>query len=324
MGGAAVPTPRRERELSWMLAGVAAFSIGARPARALAGACVDPRVRLEGEIDSKWIEPIVRVCEDLAKMPGVDSAARLRIIASGDQIIVIVTLEDGRTAVRRLQAGADLRTTVEALMTVPPSPKPEVEAPPVAIPEPPRTTLPAQEPASAAAAPATTTMEIGVAVSGRLANRPTYLSLGSSAYAGLRVGRWLVGVSARWDAVQRPARRSTLEGLAMDSFGTGFLVAGRVAGSNAVALDVGATTLLLVESQSHVKDGDDRAGSATDVRLGVVGRVHLGPRALRFTVAVDAEISPSRTRRTIRIDEALPPLPAWSIGLGLGATWGGR
>jgi hypothetical protein len=35
-------------------------------------------------------------------------------------------------------------------------------------------------------------------------------------------------------------------------------------------------------------------------------------------------VSPGRIRRTVRIADALPDLPSWSIGVGVGATWEDR
>jgi hypothetical protein len=108
----------------------------------------------------------------------------------------------------------------------------------------------------------------------------------------------------------------------MESLGAGFVVARRF--GTVPQFDLGATASLLEEMQSTEDTSGEIAGSQTDIRVGVLGRMLFGRGALRGNVSVEADISPGRFRRTVRIDDALPDLPSWSLGLGVGATWEDR
>lgn len=283
--------------------------------------CADPRVHVEGELDARWLAPVIDVCEQLGSMTDVDPSARLRIVAAGKDVIVEATLQDGRTAMRRITRPDDLRLTIEALVTLPPEP-------PKTAPSKETTTAPLATTTAAQPAPNPTTaasmasIEIGVSGVGRVSGAPTYLTTGPTAYAGLRVDEWLLGVTARWDAYGRKAG-GDFSGLEIDGIGAGFLLVRRVARGSVASFDVGASALLLEDSQTYVTPaGDEKSGTSPDARVGLLGRLHVGSEHWRWIVTLDGEVSPSRLRRDIRIDPELPVLPKWSVGLGLGLRWG--
>jgi hypothetical protein len=107
----------------------------------------------------------------------------------------------------------------------------------------------------------------------------------------------------------------------MESAGAGFIVGRRIVETTTVALDAGASTLVLVDTQSTETRVPDEVGSATDVRFGLLLRALVGRSHWRFAPSIDADVAPSRLRHDVRIDPSLPPLPAWSVALALGASW---
>lgn len=273
-------------------------------------------------------------------MPDGDANARVRIVPAGPDLIVEVVLKDGRSTLRRVQEPSHLRTTLEALLTVPP----ELPAPPTpagsspaalagrsAEPPPPQPLVnevgDERSPAPTKPSPSPNFgVEIGGAVGGRLAGRE-YYSLAPAGFAQLRARDWLFGMTVRWDVLQWKSD-VPVSNFEMETLGAGLSVARRFRPSYGL-LDVGLSPRLLAETQSFQgrpgaspAEQDEEADTQTDVRLGAFVRTALSNAPLRLFVELDAELSPGRLRRDIRIHPALPPLPSWSAGIGLGVTWG--
>lgn len=298
--------------------------------------CADGRISVEGELDAIWREPVESLCAQFPTMKDVDPSARIRMMAAGSNLEIEATLGDGRVAHRTLRSPDDLMTTVEALSVqipkedvgkpaeVPPSanvpPKPERAAPAPAA----TSTVREQrrEPPSTARN-RSLQVELGFAIEGRLSASPAYLSLGGAVYAGLRPDDWLFGVVARWQPSEVPAS-GPQPGFEMESAGAGFAVARRVVKTGMLGLDAGATTLVLVDTQSLESRVPDEIGASTAVRFGVLLRALIGRSPWKLAPSLDADIAPSRLRRNERLDAGLPPLPTWSVALGLGATWVGE
>jgi hypothetical protein len=298
--------------------------------------CADGRISVQGELEAKWREPVESLCAQFPTMKDVDPSARIRMMAAGSNLELEATLGDGRIAHRTLRSPDDLMTTVEALSVQ--IPKEEVGAPA----ESPPSTNVAPKPERAPTAPAATSkvheqrrepaaspksralqVELGFAIEGRLSASPAYLSLGGAAYAGLRPDDWFFGVVARWQPSEVPAS-GPQPGFEMESAGAGFAVARRVVRTGMLGLDAGATALVLVDTQSLESRVPDEVGASTDVRFGVLLRALIGRSPWKLAPSLDADIAPSRLRRNTRLDAALPPLPTWSVALGLGATWVGE
>lgn len=291
--------------------------------------CEDPRVRIQGRPDGRWLEPIVRACEDLRAMPDGDATARVRIVPADADLIVEVVLQDGRSTLRRVRDAAHLRTTLEALLSVPPAPgaaadmqrtvpgpAPRSEPGDVAV-----GASPPPPPPSAAAP--SFGVELGASAGGRVA-AGEYFSFAPAGFAQLRAREWLFAMTARWDVVQRKSDVgvSTFE---MDTIAAG-VGAGRRFRPRFGPIDIGVGPRLVAETQSFEgtspSEMGEQADTQTDVRLGTFARAAAGAASLRFFVELDAEVSPGRLRRDIRIHPALPPLPSWSAGLGIGVVWG--
>jgi len=288
-------------------------------ARAGVGGCAELGVRIDGEPSAQWRALVERACLDIDKR-FTDPGARTRIVPIDRDLTIEVTLADGRSTTRRVRNPDTLRATLEALVQLPPERRPPEPTEPPAnspaspseLPPPTLTPVPAAPPGSNVG------IELGAGLGGRLAAH-AYLSLAADAFAQIRVGSWLLGAVFRWDFVgQKQAPLvSTFE---TETVGAGLLVARRIAVGFGAA-DVGVTPRLASETQTYEAGAAENSLSATDVRLGVFGRLGFGKGALRGILALDAELSPTRLRRTLRLDALLPPLPAWSLGMSAGILW---
>ena len=294
-----------------------------------AGICDASRLRLDGQMGVQWMELLLRACEELKGMPDLDPTASVRVAPSGEALMVEVRLQDGRATVRRVTDPGALTDTLRALLTLPP--KPAEEPPPIAA-------TPSSHEAEARPAadveasswvqsapivvhePAEKLrVEVGAMASGNVSASPTYLGVGPQVVGTLYASPWIFGVTTRWYAVQR-LWKNNLQRFEMQTIAAS-LDFGRRFESGAFALDVGAGPWLFAESQTVEQDGDEKAGTETDVRFGGFARALVGRPPLRWSFQLDASISPWRVNRTLRMDEALPGLPAWGLGVGIGAVW---
>jgi hypothetical protein len=292
--------------------------------------------------------------------PDTDVTARVRILPADPDLIVEISLRDGRSTIRRVRDPAALTPTLEALLSLPPAEKQASEQPPQRAedpsattrgflaaeqqspaPAPPRDASAASEkprpPAEDTATPSphgkgaestpqsAVRMELGGAAGGRVAGH-RYLSFAPGGFAQLRVESLLFGVTARWDAVQ--GRSSTaVPNFEMDTLAVGVSV-GRRWSEAPLRIDVGVSPRLIAETQSYQanpaapSEATEQAATQTDLRLGAFARIAFGRGAFRPLLELDAELSPSRLRRDIRIDPVLPPLPSWSAGISAGVAWG--
>ena len=332
------PPPLRELLFS---AGVTLVA-GQGVAHAQTGtACTEQRLRIEGSLAPQWLEPVVRLCEALSAMEDVDPSAQLRVVGAGDDVIVEVTLQDGRSTLRRVHTPRELPLTVEALVAVPPLAVPPLARTsegvlPRATPVPPhdsdgRTALGDVSPApvvvartpEARTAPARRmTLELGANLVGRIEGNPIYLSLGVTAYAGIRSGPWLLALTARWDGYQTVLDERP-DDFEMTTAGGGFQVLRRLLAARKVALEGGLTAWMVGETQAFEHGLAERAGSIIDVRLGALTRAVFGSGPLRWTANVDSELSPARLQRELHVMHGLPKLPQWSVGVGGGVAWEG-
>jgi hypothetical protein len=286
--------------------------------------CSNPRVQVEEPIPAAWVDAVSRLCRSFGVDGSTARGSRLRLRTEGGEgLVVEATLADEHVAVRRVPSPDELDAVVEALTAVipdeaaPETKKSEPEPPSV---KPRPAPAPAREPPTRRAEEDRVHVELGVGLDGRLSGSPLYLSLGGDLYAGLRPGRWLVGVTARWQPAEVPAS-SPREGFELDSAGAGFIVLYRLWHAPIVDLDAGGSVLVLVDTQSIDTRSPDEVGSATEARFGALVRALFGKSAFRIAPSLDADIAPTRVRRSVYLKADLPPLPAWSVALGLGVSW---
>jgi hypothetical protein len=281
-------------------------------------------------MDAAWIETLLRACEVLNETPDLDSTAHLSVTPFRGGLIVEVRLEDGRATLRRVTDPTTLTTTLRALLTLPPKapepPEPPDTLPSVPTPKPPSASgragttdleaVPEPSPRPSESVPG---MEIGAMLSGNLSAAPTYLGVGPQVLGMLHSGPWIFGVTTRWYALQR-RWEANLQQFEMQTFAVS-LDFGRRSQLGPLALDLGAGPWLLAESQSAEQSGEEKGGTETDVRFGGFVRALVGSAPLRWSFQLESSASPWRVNRSLQMDDALPALPSWGIGLGIGAIW---
>jgi hypothetical protein len=284
-------------------------------------ACADPRLRVEGAFHVRWLEPMVHLCETLSAMREVDPSAQLRLVAAGHDVIVEVTLADGRSTLRRVRAPSDLSQTVEALIALPPEPLPEraspprVTAPPVGLrfhehphPSPMRRRF---------------DLELGVEVVGRAAGPTHYASVGVTGYAGLRSGPWLLALNGRFDGY-RALLDDRPRDFEMTSAGGGFTLLRELAVFERGTFEAGLASWLLGETQAYTPKTVELTFSSFDLRVSALARWLFGRAPFRPFFSLEAELSPSRVRHSLHLNEDLPALASWSAGLAIGIAWEAR
>ncbi|MFO0728325.1 MAG: hypothetical protein U1E65_31380 [Myxococcota bacterium] len=290
--------------------------------------CEDPGVRVQGQVSDRWATSIGQACHAVQDLADRDREARVKIMAATSEVLVVeVALRDGRTAVRRLKDPETLTPTLEALLTLPPTPVAAAltSAAPIATPAPDTKTVAITTPIPTPEAPSFSAgfvgFEAGAGVSARAAGTNTYLSMAPTIFAELRLGNWLVGIDARWELLEfRP--ESHHDRIDMDTIGLGINVAHRF-DLDFMELDTGFAPRLVIEFQSDDSNPDiDVSASTPDLRLGMVFRGIFGKGAFRPFVAFDAEFSPTRLRHSRRLLDGFPILPAYSTGLAAGLMWG--
>jgi len=325
--------------LAWLVCGGVSAQTPGTP-------CGELRLRVDGELGAAWLAQVSALCEELSTMTNIDPAVEVSIRPEGSDVIVEASAADGRNAVRRVRATRDLSLKVKALMLVPATPAPAASeaggsvapapASAAAAPTLPFGTTPLRSEAhSAAAARATSPrvatepasaqpalgVEVGAVLLGRISRAPTYVSGGVGVHAGIRTSAWLLALALRWEPAQALLARAP-RGFEMDSVGAGFLISRRVLLAGPVHVECGVSSFLIGEIQSLTVAKREQTDSEADVRIGLFARLLLGRSAWRWALSLETDVSPLRLRRDLRVDPALPKLPNWSFGAGLGGAWG--
>jgi hypothetical protein len=295
------------------------------------GACDDLGIAVEGQLDPTWTEQLERVCDALRDQPDVDHGAHVRVVA-GDPVIVLVKLADGRTAHRAVPSVGALERTIDALLTVPPTFEPGPDAPP-SPPSPPQVgpssplpmnLRPSERPPELPPPPPRPvhwiSAELGLLATGRLNGKPLYASVGLEAWAGLNLSNWILALTARYDGYQTEPTLSP-SGFQMTTVGGGLDFTRRIEVTPIVDIDLGGGVSILEETQSADTVSGSGDDEANDVRIVAETRAHFGGRGPRFTLELEAEISPLRVRHAERLDPGLPTLPSFGGCLGAGISW---
>jgi hypothetical protein len=210
---------------------------------------------------------------------------------------------------------------VEALLLVPePEPEPAPAAKPTSKPvERSRPVRRIVAPELAAQPPpaggSRTGIEFSLAAGVRLGDSQSSVGLGAISF--LELSSWLLGVGLRADHYESPSEAYSVAEL-MALFGHRFRV-------HSAAVDLVAGPALVMQTESRVETGP--AGGFRETRtepvprLAVAGHVHFGPpSSLHPFVGIEAEAGPT----TVQDPRPSPELPAWTLGVALGASVGTR
>lgn len=261
---------------------------------------------------------------ELRSVPDRDPSADAQLVPAGDDVIIEITLQDGRSTLRRITRAEALAPTLRALLTLPPAPAPEVVldagVPPLAsdasLPVDAAPPVPAPPVAAAPVA-----LDFGVEVIVDVAARVSaaYVSAAYRLGVQLRTSAWLFGLAVRWEPFQWYTGAGP-DAFEMDSFGAG-VYAGRRWSLGIASLGTGLAVNLMQEGQGFQVGSVEFNGTTTSARIGTFGRLVVGHGSLRFVTQLDAEIVPARLRRGEQLNPGAPFLPVWSASLGLGILW---
>jgi hypothetical protein len=255
----------------------------------------------------------------LDRKSDLDRCAELVLEASADGLLIRIVLADGRSATRKLEEPAVLYQTLEALLSVPlvsddrPAEfggelRPRFEP----------------RPAAQARTRFQPRVELGLGGMGRVAGSPLFGGAGLAAFAQLSLDRWLLGVSARWDATDALLTDASPSGFNMQTLALGINVGIR-SSFRGLTLDGLIGPEVRVENQEAFGGEtapDGIGGGTSDVRLdGALRLATPGTGPLRFFTEADLDASPRRLGKSRRLDPGLPTLPSWSAGVTVGVEW---
>lgn len=308
--------PRRATRVSAGLLTAVVLTIS-RVASAGESPCEDPRLEVQTPLGAPWEDALHATCKDLPRGADGDPDAHVKIRALGGELVLEVRLADGREAVRLVKTPEALPSTLDAVLRLPvltpkPAPTPQPKVPveqPLPAPEPPRP----REPARAE----TLGIDAGAIVGGRVGGSEPYISLSPTLFGQIRVRGFALGLSVRWEVIQKSAKSHKPE---MNTLAAG-LVFGRRIGTAPFAVDLGLSPRIAVVTQTTGRRADEVDHSVADLRVAAFGRAYFGSGQLRFVVETDVELSPADLRNDRRLDATLPVLPSWSLGLSVGAAW---
>ena len=319
--------------------------LAAGPAFAGDGACPSMVVEASAALGARWPDLRQRVRDAFDARDDIDACARVALTLDGETIITVdVVLPDGRSTSRSVSRRDDVLPALEALLLLPwwePAPRAGSAAPTVAVAPPARPPATSTRAAQADAGltdshheapgawpadqPGRLRLELSVATSAHIGDGQTGVGFGALSVAD--VAGWLAGFEGRVDLYQYAA------GPPAGAFELGVL-AGRRLRSGTLALDLFLEPALALQGTTKsVKQAGSTASAVSTSNFGVAPRLRAGVRlhfrahsTLRTFVGVDGDfgraVAAGDPAATASSD--LPPLPAWTLGLALGATVGTR
>ena len=314
LGSARLPTFGLVAAVALSLVSRAAL---ANPETAL---CHGPRIVMIEAVTERWSSAVENVRILLRQANSVDRCAELILEPVGHDLLVRVSLADGRTAMRNLTNPGLLTPTLLALLSLPPVEPPAEQTSTHLPPE----RLPPDKRVDSTVTISEPRLELGLGAMGRVAAGPLYGGLGLSAFAELSLRRWLVGVSARWDASDVLLVDAPPSGFNMQTLALGVQLGVR-SSLRGFALDALVGPEARIENQEAFGEQpatDGIGGGASDFRLDAALRLTAPAKgSLRFFSEADADASPGRITKPRRLDSGLPTLPGWSTGIAVGILW---
>jgi hypothetical protein len=302
--------------------------------------CSSVAVEADPVVRGRWPELTTELREAFNGRGDLDVCARVQLTSIEGSLAVEVALPDGRSASRHVKHREDVAPTIEALLLLPRASEPAIEspgeAPAIAAARPTpavdvRQAVPALEAIAPTPPPGTPPSRLGIELSITLSAHvgDGQKSAGAGAMSLLDIAGWLVGFDGRADRYDgtssAPAPMSALEvgvlaGRRFRSRDLAFdLIAGPAlalrGGSGTIVAPVPSGSMMNIAMQSSSNEG-------LVPRLRLSGRLTFGARSvLRTFLGVDGEvgdvgpIGPGPRGET-------HGLPAWTVGLAVGATVG--
>jgi hypothetical protein len=332
--------PRGRTSPLHVLAGIVVV-LCVRPARAADSSCSPMAIEADASVMARWPVLLKRVREAFDARDDVDRCARVELTSRDASISAAVVLPDGRSASRSVSQGEDVVPTLEALLLLPlepeATPPPTIEPPPpLLVPSAPVVNTATQatptisgddmSARSRGSPPGHVRVELSLATSARIGDGQTGVGLGALSF--LEVADWLVGFAGELDRYQVIASGPPVATLQLAALG------GRRFRFGSLALDLVVGPAVALQGDSTISKAKVASGgivnttSVSTSSEGSVPRLLLGARlnfgarsAVRTFVGIDGELGPSRAGDGGDLP-VVPRLPAWTLGLALGATVG--
>lgn len=320
---------------------------GPSPRMALAAERGCPTIAIEPDARFRASFPdlLQHIETELAARADIDACARVALRLENEaDISVSVMLPDGRAASRNVARRDDVMPMLQALLLVP-EPAPAVTAP--------RPSPPPGKPQRSARQRlrAATTEPAERDLGSPLAASPRQLGFELSAISGVRIGdgqfgygagvlsflqvhSWLVGFEGRADGYRSihggdPETALELAILAGRRFDFGSaaldLTAGPAVAMKGVAFSTTETVSVMGSPGSTPPPPPPHSepSSGPVPRLLLGARLGFSPRSVfRTFVGIDGEVGPTRTPVDPEANISSPRMPAFTVGLALGATVG--
>lgn len=319
----------------------------ARPALGAEPSCTGVTVTAHSSVVGRWPTLVERVRSALTERTDIDRCARAHLGTSRESITLEVSLDDGRSTIRRLSSAADVVPALEALLLLPEPAEPEPAEPAPAElapatesarrPREPETKLaplssqarrPSMSERDAAELPEPGVLPerdrgVGLLLSigggQRMGDSQTSGNLGAMAL--LRISSWLVGVDGRAVTYEVPVS----DGIPQSATEL-TAVAGYRFGQGMLALDLMLGPTLVVQQDMEITVGPAPERESTTIsrlvpRLFFGSRLTLGASSvLGGFVGVEGAAGPSGASRNPASHE--PVLPQWMLGFVAGVTLG--
>ncbi len=307
--------------VGWLAA--AACLVGATWVRGgHAAECTGPELEVDAE--AKGLHPDLET-KVRPHLTGADPCARVQILAAGGKLVVVVTLKDGRTAVRRAGDVDDLLDALDALVLVPtaahaPPPAAVVSPRFTAAPAPPKDEAP-KPPSSVAPAPR---LELAAAATAGIAGAPGFAGFGLEGLAQVHLVPHLLGVVVRYEPLGGPLADTDSRGRFTAMAMSVAAVAGRRLSLGSMQLDLLAGLGLMALAQEFKAPGEKEVRSTRlDPRLVVSLRLaDSGTASLRGYLGLDLTAGWPATSQEPA--PGLKEFPSTSATLSLGLLWSGR
>jgi len=322
---------------------------GARPAHANdAPACPPVAVATDANVRRRWPDLPEQIQRVFELRDDVDACARIDITITGPSVVLKVTLPDGRTAARAVSRREDVLAALEALLLLPengasaaPPASPTTTtaagtpAKPTRVESPARieaivTILPREAPPPSSERGSSLRIELGLGVEARAGDGQMGVGLGVASF--LDLAHWLLGFQARIDHYRLIAGGDNAMTAGTDSIALELdALFGRRFELGTTALDLVAGPALAMHGNVSVTAPATGAKSAMSPAPDEQGgpsllassRLTFRARSLlRTFIQLDGELGRRRSIPDPQPDQAA--LPAWTVGLAVGATVGTR
>ncbi len=300
-----------------------------RGALADAQGCPPLAVDADEQVLALWPELPERLRDALAAREGLDTCVQVELRHTNSSITVQVTLRDGRSASRDVPEQDDVVPALEALLLLPASERAAQQS--LAAPTTAPAAAPGRKPVRERLLPVTGEaidrdrapssgrglgLELSLLTSARIGDGQT--AWGLAALSFIDVSGWLAGFEGRASGYTNMQRAQTYPSLQLA------LLGGHRLRFSSTSLDFLAGPAVALLGENTTEEGpaaEPQTNTGIVPRFVLGSHLQLGTRSvLRTFVGIEGEFGPAGPSGDGLT--APPPLPAWMVGVALGATVG--